>query len=329
LPDKPVEALNGRVVRCILFDLGSTLWFRGDNDTWEQLEVTANQRAVSLLREHAASHLPAHLDDLTLGSRLREAFSMNVRTLVHRNPEIEPDGPAVVMETLLQWGIKGIDISTGNAIFEALRVRIPESRPLYKDTLSTLATLQKRGFILGVVTNRVWGGQPFLEDMRTLALDHFFDLRKIAVSADLRVRKPNTAIFLHALNELKVAPEEAVMVGDSLGTDVVGAQRLGIFAVWKPKLKVRERIKAHLLATTTPAGEHNVQQMRLMPEKNTRESTAKVPLSGMSVTDVDHMLTKARRSDFVEKYLSGAIVPDLIIEHLSELRDLLIRVGMQ
>jgi HAD superfamily hydrolase (TIGR01549 family) len=329
LPDKPVQALKGRVVRCILFDLGSTLWFRGDIDRWEQLEATANQRAVSLLREHVASQLPANLDDLTLGSRLREAFNQNVRASIRRNPEIEPDGPSAVMETLLQSGIKDIDITLGNAIFEALRVRIPESRPLFKDTLSTLAVLQQRGFLLGVVTNRVWGGQPFQEDLQTLELQNYFDLRTIAVSADLGVRKPNPAIFFHALNALNVAPEEAVMVGDSLSADIVGAQRLGIFAIWKPKSNVRKRIKAHLLSSRAPTDVHTVQQTRLELEIAQKEFFADGPFPGMHVTDDDYMLTKVRRSDYVGKYLSGEIIPDLIIEHLFELLNLLIKVGMQ
>jgi len=329
LPITPVQALKGRIVRCILFDLGSTLWSRGDIGRWEQLEATSNQRAVSLLREHAASQLPVNLDDLTLGSRLREAFNQNVRTSIRRNPEIEPDGPSSVIETLFRWGIKGIDITLGNAIFEALRVRIPESRPLFEDTLSTLAVLQQRGFLLGVVTNRIWGGQPFQEDLQTLGLHNYFDMRKIAVSADLGVRKPNPAIFFHALHALNLAPEEAVMVGDSLSADIIGAQRLGIFAIWKPKSKVRERIKAHLLTTRASTDVHSVQQTRLEPEIVPEEFSADGPPPRMHVIDDDYMLTKVRRSDYVGKYLSGEIVPDLIIEHLFELLNLLIKVGMQ
>ena len=329
MPDKPVQALKGRVVRCILFDLGDTLWHRGDTDIWEQLEASANQRAVALLREHVASQLPANLDDLTLGSRLRDAFNHHVRASVRRHPEIEPGGPSAALETLLQWGIKGIDITLGTAIFEALRVRIPESRPLFEDTLSTLAVLQQRKFLLGVVTNRIWGGQPFQEDMQTLGLHHYFDLRTIAVSADLAVRKPNPAIFLHALHALNVAPEEAVMVGDSLSTDIIGAQGLGIFAIWKPKAKVRERIKAHLLTNRASTDVYNTQQTPLELEINPEELSASGPPPGMHVTDDDYMLTRIRRSDYVEKYLSGEIVPDFIIDHLFELLDQLIEVGMQ
>jgi HAD superfamily hydrolase (TIGR01549 family) len=329
LPDKPIQALKGRVVRCILFDLGDTLWFRGDIAKWEQLEASANQRAVALLREHVASQLPANLDDLALGSRLRDAFNHNVRTSIRRHPHIEPGGPSAALETLLQWGIKGIDITLGDAIFEAMRVRIPESRPLFEDTLSTLDGLQQRKFLLGVVTNRIWGGQPFQEDMQTLGLQHYFDLRTIAVSADLGVRKPNPAIFLHALHALNVAPEEAVMVGDSLSTDIVGAQGLGIFAIWKPKSRVRERIQAHLRTTSASTDVSNVQQTPLELEIDPEELSAYGPPPGMHVTDDDYVLTPVRRSDYLEKYLSGEIVPDLIIEHLYELLNLLTEVGVQ
>jgi HAD superfamily hydrolase (TIGR01549 family) len=329
LPNKPIQALKGRVVRCILFDLGDTLWSRGDIDTWEQLEASANQRAVALLREHFASQLPANLDDRALGSHLRNAINQYVRTLIRRNPEIEPDGASAAMEVLLQWGIEEIDITYGKAVFEALRVRIPESRPLFEDTLSTLAALQQRGFLLGVVTNRIWGGQPFQEDLQTLGLHNYFLLSTIAVSADLGVRKPNPAIFLHALDALNVMPEEAIMVGDSLSADIIGAQRLGIFAAWKPKPKVYEIINAQPLTTRVSAKGQGVHQTPLEPEIEPEELSAYGQHSGMHVTDDDHMLAQMRGGDYIKKYLSGELIPDLIIEHLFELLDVLTEVGVQ
>ncbi len=304
-------------MRCVLFDLGDTLWSRGDITSWERLEACANQRAVVLLRERVASQLPANLDDLALGKRLRESFSQYVGALIRRDPEIEPEGPVVAMETLRQWGIEGIDIRFGAAIFEALRVRVPESRPLFKDTLSTLAALQQRGLLLGVVTNRIWGGQPFQEDLQTLGLHKYFDLRTIAVSADLKVRKPNPAIFFHALNALNVAPEDAVMVGDSLRADIVGAQRLGICAAWKPKAKARKYLNARLLARGASGGV--VQSGEMF-----------APLPGMRVTDDDYVLARAPSRDYyLEQFLSGEIRPDLIIEHSRDLLDILSEVGVQ
>ena len=101
--------------------------------------------------------------------------------------------------------------------------------------------LQQRGFLLGVVTNRQWGGKTFREDLEILGLLEYFQYQHMAISADLGVRKPHPAIFQHALNALCVAPEEAVMVGNSLRADIVGAQRSGIFTIWKPKPGMRNR----------------------------------------------------------------------------------------
>lgn len=323
MPNKP---LKGRVVRCILFDLGDTLWFRNQH-TWERLENSANQRAVTLLRKCVASQLPADMDDVALGWRLRESFNRHVRAMIRSNPEIEPKGALAARDALLQYGIGGIDISLGAAIFEALRVRIPESRPLFDDTLSTLAALQQRGFLLGIVSNRIWGGQAFQEDLQTLGLHNYFDLRTIAVSGDLGVRKPNPAIFLHALDALNVSPEEAAMVGDALSTDIVGAQRLGIFATWKPKPKVRERMNGSLLAGGTSPTMQDVPHMPLESEIQSEETATLVPLPGMYVTDDDYMLAQVKSRDYLEQYLRGEVTPDLIIEHLGDLLDIFLEVG--
>jgi len=287
------------------------------------LENAANQRAVTLLRECVASQLPAGMDDVALGWRLRESFNKHVRAMIRSNPEIEPQGALAARDALMQYGIGGIDILLGAAIFEALRVRVPESRPLFDDTLSTLAVLQQRGFLLGIVSNRIWGGQAFQEDLQTLGLHKYFDLRTIAVSGDLGVRKPNPAIFLHALDALNVSPEEAAMVGDALSADIVGAQRLGIFATWKPKSEVREHMHEVLLAGGTS---QDVQQMPLESEIQSEETATPVPLPGMHVTDDDYILAQVKR-DYLEQYLRGEITPDLIIERLSDLLDIFLEVG--
>src|SRR5215467_5661302 len=206
-----MQTLTGRSVRCILFDLGETLWFRKDAATWHQLEASANRHAGELLREHAGSQSLPHLDDDTLGEHLREALDEHVRTLKHWTPEIEANGPLVVLQVLQELGIERVDIPFATAIFEALRVRIPASRPLFSDTLPTIAALQQRGFLLGVVTNRLYGGEPFQEDLGTLGLLDYFDPRHMAISGDLGVRKPNPAIFLHVLRALDVVPEQAAM----------------------------------------------------------------------------------------------------------------------
>lgn len=132
-------------------------------------------------------------------------------------------------------GISRADRALGAEVYEALRVRAARSRVLFPDALQTLAALKTRGYTPGVVTNRHYGGRPFLDDLAQMGLLEFFAPTHLAISADLGYRKPHPAIFWHALNGIGVAPAQAAMVGDSLEADVYGAQRLGLFTVWKPK----------------------------------------------------------------------------------------------
>jgi phosphoserine phosphatase len=54
----------------------------------------------------------------------------------------------------------------------------------------------------------------------------------IVVSGDLQTKKPDPAIYAHALDALGAEPGDAVMVGDSLEKDVDGALAAGLGAVW-------------------------------------------------------------------------------------------------
>jgi FMN phosphatase YigB (HAD superfamily) len=45
-------------------------------------------------------------------------------------------------------------------------------------------------------------------------------------------RKPDARIFQLALDHFGVRPAEAVMIGDTLEADILGANRLGIYSIW-------------------------------------------------------------------------------------------------
>ncbi len=68
------------------------------------------------------------------------------------------------------------------------------------------------------------------EKLAASGLSERFDA--VVVSADVGVAKPDPAIFKHALSELGVRRDRAVMVGDSIAKDVDGALAAGLDAVW-------------------------------------------------------------------------------------------------
>ena len=55
-----------------------------------------------------------------------------------------------------------------------------------------------------------------------------------AYTSNMSHSKPHREAFLHVLDRLGVAPNEAVMVGDRPIDDVWGTQQLGMRGVWRP-----------------------------------------------------------------------------------------------
>lgn len=57
-------------------------------------------------------------------------------------------------------------------------------------------------------------------------------LGTVVTSECCRSYKPRCEIFLQALDRMQCAPGDVLHIGDSLGSDVVGAQRLGMDVAW-------------------------------------------------------------------------------------------------
>ena len=86
----------------------------------------------------------------------------------------------------------------------------------------------KQHYRLALVTN----GAPDLQREKLVAsgLGGYFET--VVISGEVGIGKPEPGIFLLALERLRVTPQAAVMVGDSLARDIQGAQRAGIKAIW-------------------------------------------------------------------------------------------------
>ncbi|HIE05283.1 MAG TPA: HAD-IIIA family hydrolase, partial [bacterium (Candidatus Stahlbacteria)] len=91
-----------------------------------------------------------------------------------------------------------------------------------------LTELLKRGLKLGVVSDA-----PRLQAwlrLCSLNLHHHFD--SVVTFEDTGRRKPDPAPFLRALKELRIEPEETIMIGDWAERDIEGARKIGIKTVF-------------------------------------------------------------------------------------------------
>jgi len=111
---------------------------------------------------------------------------------------------------------------------------------MFDDAFETLDWLRGRGIRIGCVTNRVFGGPRFAQELRELGLDRYFE--STAVSCDLGYMKPHPKIYEVVLDEMGVKPEDVAMVGDSLRADVQASQALGMVGVWR---RVRKHDPPH------------------------------------------------------------------------------------
>ena len=122
----------------------------------------------------------------------------------------------VLQEHLPQTASLGVEEMT-EALLDSLRFTpFPDAAP-------ALAALRAAGLRLAIVSNWDCSLRGVLGE---LGLAGAVDA--IIVSAEVGAPKPDAAIFLAALDELRRGPAEAVFVGDSLETDVLGARVAGL-----------------------------------------------------------------------------------------------------
>ncbi len=111
-------------------------------------------------------------------------------------------------------------------IWEVFMAMSENGGGLRDNLVSYVGELKAGGFTTGIITNNV---VEFKEHWRgMLPVDELFDL--VVDSSEVGMRKPNPAIFLHALELAGVTAAEAVFLDDFAG-NVEAAAALGLHSI--------------------------------------------------------------------------------------------------
>jgi HAD superfamily hydrolase (TIGR01549 family) len=157
--------------------------------------------------------------------RYAEARAHAVETL-ERHPELDHDEEVWVLFT--EQIIRGMGGNTGRAYECAVEMtrawEHAHNFQIFEDVLPALAELRSHGLKIGLVSNTG-------RDLDIFVTHHGLDVDAVVSSGRHGKTKPHPTIFLAALERLGVAPEEAVMVGDSVEDDVEGAKAAGMRGV--------------------------------------------------------------------------------------------------
>ena len=206
--------------RAVFFDLGYTLInFEGD------YQALINDSYLALAGALIRSGYP--LDAATFAERfnavLSDYYQARDEDLIERPVELflarvlnslgHPEPPVEV---------------TRGALVEMYRTTESHWKLAYGAS-DVLAQLLQGGYRLGLISNAA-NADNANRLIDRFSLRGFFEV--ILISAVEKIRKPDSRIYTMALNSLGVTAGRAVMVGDTLTADILGAQNAGLRAVW-------------------------------------------------------------------------------------------------
>lgn len=204
----------------VIFDLGSTLIrFRGD---WGEVLRQGREAAAGWLIEAGYPlQAQAFADDL------QTAFERNFQE--RRKDHRERASRVILREVLARQGILDVpdeELSRALARLYAPSEACWSAVPGVEGVLDQVA---RKGMRIGLLSNA-----SDVENVERLmagaGLDGRFD--PVLISAAAGMRKPTPTLFLDIVRAWDLAPAAAVMVGDMLAEDILGAQRAGMHQIW-------------------------------------------------------------------------------------------------
>ncbi|HLN78998.1 MAG TPA: HAD-IA family hydrolase [Nocardioidaceae bacterium] len=202
----------------VLFDFHSTLIDQGAGRDWIERAWRHAGRVGDLeesLGAERAAEIAAWMDRIWEYAREIDPDSLR---------DFGPERHRQVYDDVVK-GVPEIDEDFARALYETML----ESWIPYDDAAPVLRGLHDAGVRTAVVSNIGIDIRPVLD---TGGLSDLVDA--VVLSYEAGVVKPEAAIFERALGLIGVAPERALMVGDSWQDDA-GAARLGIRTLILPR----------------------------------------------------------------------------------------------
>jgi putative hydrolase of the HAD superfamily len=199
------------VLRAVLFDIDDTLC------STSAFAKVARDNAVTAM---VAAGLPFTAD--VVGRELNEVvaeFSSNYdhhfdKLLIRLDAKLSDKARALVVAA-------GV-VAYHNTKFEKLEP--------FPDVIPLLCHLREAGLVTGIVTHGWTVKQA--EKLVRLGLVPHLDARAIFISDQIGIAKPNPKLYLAALRDLALAPDEVMYVGDSPAHDIVPPKSLGMITVY-------------------------------------------------------------------------------------------------
>jgi HAD superfamily hydrolase (TIGR01662 family) len=210
---------SNRRIKVVLFDLGSTLIFF--DSIWDTVIPQCDQAMLESLRE-AGFHPDGRFIE-EFHQREEEHFRKFDKLLIEY-PLVE-----ILSELMVDHGYPNACIQIARSGIDAYFSVSQSHWHPEEETLPTIQSLKAEGYRLGMISN-AGDEKDVLSLMEKTGVRTYFD--QVLVSSSVRIRKPSPKIFQIALDFFGIKGSDAVMVGDTLAADILGANNAGVGSVW-------------------------------------------------------------------------------------------------
>ncbi len=241
--------------RYILFDLGGTLMHA--KSEWDEVYERADEALTRVLHGHKIA-----LDSKIFRARLHNYYTQREQDLQETSYHF------ILRELLKEMGYAEVEETVLRSALDAMYSITQTNWVLEEDALVTLQQLKSKNYQLGILSNA--GDDKDVQQLvEGFGIRPHFDF--VLTSANCFYRKPHQRAFELALAHWNVAPEEAVMIGDSLEADIQGAKNLRMKSIW---LTRRAQFKADEIQRFKP--DFSMRSLKELPPTLERISTTRI-----------------------------------------------------
>lgn len=240
---------KGHRFDAVIFDLGGTLMhFDG---SWADAMQKADRELLDGLSNigfevPAGDFLAAYRARLDAYYEEREAEFIEHTTMY------------LLRETLVEFGYLDVEEERLRQALDAAYAVTQDLWQPEQDAALVLSALKDQGYRIGLISNAADH-----EDVEVLVekagIGPYLDA--VITSAGFGRRKPDPRIFYAMLEKLGVPAERVVMVGDTLGADVLGARNAGIYSIWIKRRADTPANRAHAETIQPDATIHTLSEL--------------------------------------------------------------------
>lgn len=218
-----------KLIRAVTYDLWNTLVH---NRNYGEFRIPSLKKA---LHDSGYSFEDDIVEDAYLGGFRHSSRIINTQD--HRHVE-----PREIIEEVLRL----LDVKDGSLV-DALVPMYEEAflldpPKLKEGVFEALEYTKDRYKVALVSVTGVSPGRLVRRVMKDYNIIDYFEA--LSFSDEVKWVKPSVKLYHHATNQLGVAPEETVHIGDSMKGDIVGAINAGMKVIWV-KTKETEYIEGY------------------------------------------------------------------------------------